>query len=392
MGLVTVKETLKDSLGNNLVGYLNISNPAFLSPDGSALNVSAATNASPIEITTSASHGLSTGNTVYITGVGGNTAANGTFTVTVVDADQFTLDESVGNGAYTTGGTVQKLIPVGAKTTRHPTSGNFPSGLVDIDVYPTTTAIAVPGGAAAGFTYYVEYFLTDGSQYAERWNVAATPASQTVSGVRSPGTVNPTASIALSQLAPSSAELYDVIAYTGSAWARYGAHPQSIFTSTAAATVANTVTETTLAGTGVGTLTIPANWYKVGKTLKVFASGVYSNTGTPTIRIKLKHGATILVDTGAVTTTTGATNWQWTFEGYITCRTVGGTGTVILQGDFYINTSATAVARYAMTATATITIDTTVTNVLDLTVTWGTASASNTITCSNFLAHAINNP
>src|SRR5688572_27843977 len=40
-----------------------------------------ATNASPI-IVTSAGHGLTTGSRVTITGVGGNTAANGTFVIT----------------------------------------------------------------------------------------------------------------------------------------------------------------------------------------------------------------------------------------------------------------------------------------------------------------------
>lgn len=70
-------------------------------------NISAATNATPIAITSTA-HGLSTGDTVVITGVGGNTAANGTWEVTVTSANAFTLDGSTGNGAYTSGGTVRK--------------------------------------------------------------------------------------------------------------------------------------------------------------------------------------------------------------------------------------------------------------------------------------------
>lgn len=68
--------------------------------------VTAATNASPIAVTTSAPHGMTTGDTVTISGVGGNTAANGTFTVTVTGSTTFTLGGSTGNGAYTSGGTV----------------------------------------------------------------------------------------------------------------------------------------------------------------------------------------------------------------------------------------------------------------------------------------------
>jgi hypothetical protein len=65
--------------------------------------VTAATNASPIVIT-SGGHGLSTGQVVTVSGVSGNTAANGTFAITKVDADHFSLNGSTGNGNYTSGG------------------------------------------------------------------------------------------------------------------------------------------------------------------------------------------------------------------------------------------------------------------------------------------------
>lgn len=67
-------------------------------------SVTGATNASPIVIT-SANHKLSTGNRVTVASVGGNTAANGTFAVTVLTSNTFSLDSSTGNGAYTSGGT-----------------------------------------------------------------------------------------------------------------------------------------------------------------------------------------------------------------------------------------------------------------------------------------------
>ena len=64
-----------------------------------------ATNASPIEITTSTSHGYSTGESVNISGVPGNNAANGDWQVTVVDSTRFTLDGSSGNGDFVNTGT-----------------------------------------------------------------------------------------------------------------------------------------------------------------------------------------------------------------------------------------------------------------------------------------------
>ncbi|HSG98491.1 MAG TPA: hypothetical protein VLB27_00485, partial [candidate division Zixibacteria bacterium] len=59
-----------------------------------------ATNQSPIEITTSGAHGYSSGEWVNITGVPGNTAANGDWQITVVDSTRFTLNGSTGNGNF----------------------------------------------------------------------------------------------------------------------------------------------------------------------------------------------------------------------------------------------------------------------------------------------------
>ncbi|HRY32126.1 MAG TPA: hypothetical protein P5531_04070 [Bacteroidales bacterium] len=71
-------------------------------------SISAATNASPVQITAS-THGYSTGDIVFIYGVVGNTAANGVWIITYVDDNNFTLDGSTGNGAYTSGGTARQI-------------------------------------------------------------------------------------------------------------------------------------------------------------------------------------------------------------------------------------------------------------------------------------------
>jgi hypothetical protein len=71
-------------------------------------NISGATNASPIVITNT-SHQLLNGDLVEITNVLGNTAANGVFTVQNVTTNTFELVGSTGNGAYISGGGVQRL-------------------------------------------------------------------------------------------------------------------------------------------------------------------------------------------------------------------------------------------------------------------------------------------
>lgn len=70
-------------------------------------NITAATKSNPCQIT-SAGHGRSTGDRVYIVGVGGMTQLNGmSYIITVVDANNFTLDgiNSTTYTTYTAGGT-----------------------------------------------------------------------------------------------------------------------------------------------------------------------------------------------------------------------------------------------------------------------------------------------
>src|SRR5690349_10819586 len=73
----------------------NLSN---LSPISASFTASGATGTitnvatgTPIVITSTA-HGLTTGSTVKIEGVGGTVEANDTWTITVIDADTFSLD------------------------------------------------------------------------------------------------------------------------------------------------------------------------------------------------------------------------------------------------------------------------------------------------------------
>jgi hypothetical protein len=64
---------------------------------------------------TSNGHGLATGRTVYISGVLGTTEANSVSpqTITVVDANNFTLDGSTFANAYTSGGAILPRAPIG---------------------------------------------------------------------------------------------------------------------------------------------------------------------------------------------------------------------------------------------------------------------------------------
>ena len=82
----------------------------------SKLGIDDATKTNPVVITTSTSHELATGEEVHIDNVGGMTQINNlNFTITVVDADEFSLDGINGTGytTYTSGGDAWLIVVKG---------------------------------------------------------------------------------------------------------------------------------------------------------------------------------------------------------------------------------------------------------------------------------------
>lgn len=70
-----------------------------------SITVTGASNASPIVITTSAAHNLNTGDLIQISGVLGNTTANGIWYVIRLSSTTLSLTGSEGIGTYSSGGT-----------------------------------------------------------------------------------------------------------------------------------------------------------------------------------------------------------------------------------------------------------------------------------------------
>ena len=72
--------------------------------NGGSGSVTGATRGGEVQITTSNAITVINGDTVVVSGVAGNTAANGSFTVSNVTSSTFTLAGSITNGPYTSGG------------------------------------------------------------------------------------------------------------------------------------------------------------------------------------------------------------------------------------------------------------------------------------------------
>ena len=153
-----------------------------------------------------------------------------------------------------------------------------------------------------------------------------------------------------------------------------------IFTQTADQTIANTTTETTLFGTGVGTLTLPANFWTVGKTIRVEIHGDFADFGNPTVEIQAYYGATSLIDSTPIALSGLGGTEEWETEVVITCRSIGVSGTVetVIDWEYETTTGSSPIERLDV-AGVLRTINTTVSGVLDVTFQWGTAAAANTL-------------
>lgn len=142
-------------------------------------------------------------------------------------------------------------------------------------------------------------------------------------------------------------------------------------------------------------LVLPANFMYPGQSFRLTAFGVLSNTASGTIVLGFYYGGVAGVALAAnAATAPGAavTNVPWRLEATATVRTVGATGTIITQGFLDLGSSVSAVSHVPIPATAlaTVTIDTTSSKALTVGATWGANSASNTLTCHQFLVEAMN--
>ena len=155
-----------------------------------------------------------------------------------------------------------------------------------------------------------------------------------------------------------------------------------LFAQTANSTpITNTIAETSLINGGVGTLSVPANGFQVGDSFRAVAAGVLNATNNQTIRIRVKSGSVVLLDSTAQPIS-NITNDVWSLNIDFTIRQLGAAGvaSIVSLGTFhYAKTSNATVQGFAFNVVNSTTFNTTISNTLDITVQWGAASTSNSI-------------
>ncbi len=171
----------------------------------------------------------------------------------------------------------------------------------------------------------------------------------------------------------------------GTSWRGFGDLFGLYAQTTQSATVTGT-TETSIIGTGVGSLTIPANAFRVGDSFHGKIGGVISDTANgDDITVRIKAGATVLATTGAFTLdTTNAAGEGWEMELDFTVASLGVAGSICTNGNFaYTKTNDKKVSGYVFQDVQPL--NTTISNTLDITVEW--AQNGQDIYSANFVLY-----
>jgi hypothetical protein len=155
-----------------------------------------------------------------------------------------------------------------------------------------------------------------------------------------------------------------------------------LFNQTGSSTpIVNTTSELSLIGGGVGTLLVPANGFTKGDAYHAITTGTLSSQNNNNLRIRIKAGSVVLVDTGNITMA-GATSNGYKLEIYFSLHEIGAAGVadIATAGAFmYTKEASTDFQGINFSTINSTTFDTTINNTLSVTAQWDTANSGNSI-------------
>lgn len=164
-------------------------------------------------------------------------------------------------------------------------------------------------------------------------------------------------------------------------------------------TAVNTTTTPTTVLPPAAKLTLPANYFSIGKTLRVNLWGRMSTFTSGTLTIDVRFGSTVVFNGGAMVTVISLTNKTFRSIIMLTCRSIGNStaATMFGSGDF---TSSAIVGSTGGAANDVMLpdnapavgtgFDSTVSNTVDVFATWSVSSASNSIQSHMYTLEAMN--
>ena len=157
-------------------------------------------------------------------------------------------------------------------------------------------------------------------------------------------------------------------------------------------TVSGTTVESSIIGGGVGSLSIPANGFRVGDSFHGVLIGHMSCVGTATLQIRIKTSTGILLSDTGVIAMEAATNKHWKLDVNFTIRQLGvaSVGSIASGGLFsYTKNSGNNFEGVNFSIINNTTFDTTISNTLLITAEWNTNNAGNSIYSEIFTLNKI---
>lgn len=165
-----------------------------------------------------------------------------------------------------------------------------------------------------------------------------------------------------------------------------------LFAQTGSSTpVSGTTVETSIIGSGTGTLTVPSNGFRVGDSFNAKLNGHITCVGSATIQMRVKSNSVLLGDTGVIALDT-STGKHWQIDLNFTIRNVGGigVGSIVSYGSFgYIKNSGLNFEGANFVTLNNTTFDTTISNTIEITVEWNTNNVGNSIYSDIFVLNKI---
>lgn len=155
--------------------------------------------------------------------------------------------------------------------------------------------------------------------------------------------------------------------------------------------ISNTLLEKTLIGSGVGGLIVPANGFKVGDSFAISMGGHITSLNNTDITFRIKADSVVLA-TSSTLSLPQTTAQHWTLNIYFTIRAIGSVGVASIQtsGQFtYTKDASNAFEGTDIVDLNNTTFNTTISNTLDITAQWASASASNIIYSETLILNKI---
>jgi hypothetical protein len=147
-------------------------------------------------------------------------------------------------------------------------------------------------------------------------------------------------------------------------------------------TISGTTAESSILGSGEGSLTVPADGFAVGDSFHVNINGLLSSANNEDITIRIKSGSVVLTTSGAITLPQ-CTNQKFELELDFTIRAIGAGGVAEIASAGVLNVNKDSSNDWQGQGFLTVNntdFDTTSSNTLDVTIQWGSTTVANQIT------------